>query len=87
MKIFEGTLATGKRRKITCTGCGKRAEEAGFAVPDSAVEYDYDPGGEGPPMVAEIEISEAEPLCEACVTKLLREQTESENSQLHSQLH
>ncbi len=69
MKIIRGKPATGKPPKIICTGCGKRADEAGVAVRDSAVEKGY--GSDGPVMM--IDEDEVQPLCEGCVTILLRD--------------
>jgi hypothetical protein len=69
MRIFHGQPAGGKPRKIACAGCGKRAVEAGFAVPDEAVEEDDGPNG---PKVALVHMGDTQPLCESCVTSLLR---------------
>ncbi len=46
MKIIRGMPATGKPPKIICTGCGKRADEAGvLAVPDDANIKFHGPDG------------------------------------------
>ena len=70
MRIFRSEPATGKPRKITCTGCGKKAFEAGIAVPYSAVEKGY--GVEPDESVMMIDEDQVQPLCEDCVTALLR---------------
>jgi hypothetical protein len=78
MKIFRSNPAMGKPRKIKCTGCGKRAFEAGFAVKPEAIEEGYGAGvedsglPEGPVMI--IDGDDAHPLCEECVTALLRDE-------------
>jgi hypothetical protein len=68
MRIIRGRPATGKAPKIVCTGCGKRAAEAGVAVPDLADEKGY--SRDGP--IRMIDEDEAQPLCEDCVTALER---------------
>jgi len=70
MRIIRGRPATGKPRKIICTGCGKRAVEAGIAVPHNAVEKIYGP--DGPTIGAIVDEDEMQPLCESCVTALSR---------------
>jgi hypothetical protein len=71
MRIIKSEPAAGKPRKIICTGCGKRAVEAGLAVPDHAVEEAYSP--DGPTVHAVVGEDEMEPLCDGCVTALLRD--------------
>lgn len=71
MRIIKGEPAAGKPRKIVCAGCGKRAVEAGIAVPDKAVEEAY--GLDGPTVHAIVDEDEVEPLCDRCVTALLRD--------------
>jgi hypothetical protein len=76
MRIIRGRPATGKPPKITCTGCGKRAFEAGIAVHEAAVEQGYGVAAEGSglpsgPMTM-IDDEDAYPLCEDCVTALKR---------------
>jgi hypothetical protein len=70
MRIIQGQPATGKPREIVCTGCGKRAIEAGIAVPDKAVDQGYGP--DGPIVYAIVDEDEMQPLCERCVAALLR---------------
>jgi len=57
MKFFRCTLFIGKPRKIICTGCGKRAPQAGFAIHGEPDEIHGVPG---------------HPLCEACLAALER---------------
>jgi hypothetical protein len=68
MKIIRGKPASGKPPKIICTGCGKRADEAGIALPELAVEKGY--GADGPVMI--VEDDQMQPLCEDCLTALER---------------
>jgi hypothetical protein len=70
MKIIRGKPATGKPPKIICAGCGKRADEAGVAVPDAAAEEGHGYGPDGPIML--INEDDMQPLCEDCVTALER---------------
>jgi hypothetical protein len=72
MKIFRSEPATGKPHKITCTGCGKKAFEAGIAVPYLAVEKGY--GVEPDESVLMIDEDQVQPLCEECVAALLRDE-------------
>jgi hypothetical protein len=74
MKIIRGKPATGNPPKIICTGCGKRADEAGIAVPTLAVEKGY--RGDGPVMM--IDEDQVQPLCEDCVAALLRSEMTDE---------
>ncbi len=69
MRIIRGKPANGKPRKIKCTGCGKRAVEAGIAVPDDCIEQGY--GADGPVQIAIFEEGQDQPLCESCVEALL----------------
>jgi hypothetical protein len=68
MRIIRGNPATGKTPKVICSGCGKRAAEAGVAVPKSAVEDGHD--ADGPIMM--IDENQMQPLCEDCLTALER---------------
>jgi len=68
MRIFRGEPV--KPRKIVCAGCGKKAYEAGFAVPESDVEEGW-LGDKR--VILEVETENEQPLCEECVTALLRE--------------
>jgi hypothetical protein len=71
MRIIRCQPATGnKPLKIVCARCGKRATEAGMAVPDKAVEHGYGP--DGPIVHAIVDEHEIQPLCESCVNALLR---------------
>jgi hypothetical protein len=77
MKIIRAKPAIGKPPKIICTGCGKRAAEAGIAVRESAIERGYGVAvdkslglPEGPMMM--IEDEDIHPLCEDCITALER---------------
>jgi hypothetical protein len=70
MRIIPGEPAVGKPPKIICTGCGKRAFEAGIAVAEDAVEENED-AGIGDVYMA-IEEKDVHPLCAECVTALLR---------------
>ena len=63
-KVFRCTPATGKPRKIVCTGCGKRAPEAGFAIDESDVRGWATIGIDG---------DDARPLCADCVIAAERE--------------
>jgi hypothetical protein len=63
MRIIRGKPATGKSSEIVCTGCGKRAAEAGVAVRDLAVETAY-----GPESMLMIDENKIQPLCAECVT-------------------
>jgi len=69
MRVIRGRPAS-KASKIVCTGCGKRAAEAGIAVPHSAVEEGY--SHDGPVRMIVIDEDEMQPLCEDCVTALER---------------
>ena len=71
MKIIRVAPATGNPPMIVCTGCGKRAAEAGVALPSSGVEKVYGPDGPAGMIVDE---GDAQPLCEDCVTALERDQ-------------
>jgi hypothetical protein len=86
MKVIRGKPATGKPPKIICTGCGKRANEAGIAVRESAIERGYGvavdkshglPGGE----LMMIDEDDVHPLCEECVTKLERGDARQDDKQ------
>lgn len=76
MRIIRAKPAKGKPRKIICSGCGKRAREAGVAVPDDAVEQVVardimQPGW--PVVTSEIIDEDAmQRLCEECLTALER---------------
>ena len=72
MRIIRGQPASGKPPRITCTGCGKRAIEAGIAVPDDAVEQGEGYGPDGPAQFAIVDPDDEQPLCEVCCTTLLR---------------
>jgi hypothetical protein len=74
MRIIRSKPAAGKPRKIICAGCGKRAAEAGVAALHSAVEEGYGPDPDRLIMVIE-EDEMLQPLCESCVTALLRDET------------
>ncbi len=71
MKVIRGEPA-GKPHKITCTGCGKKAFEAGIAVSETAAEEGKGYGPDGPILM--IDEDDAHPLCEECVTALLRKE-------------
>jgi hypothetical protein len=73
MRVIRGRPATGKPPKIICTGCGKRAPEAGIAVKPEAVEEGYviGSGVDGPVTMIDDE-EDIYPLCEDCVTALER---------------
>jgi hypothetical protein len=77
MRTIRGKPAVGKPRKIICTGCDKRAAEAGIAVKEEAVETGWaaGPGFDGP--VTMIDDEDAYPLCEDCVTALERGEVQS----------
>ena len=66
MKIIRGTPASGKPLRITCSGCGKRAPEAGIAVSPDAAEEGHSSIG----PVTIIDEDETYPLCEACCSAL-----------------
>jgi hypothetical protein len=72
MKVIRGRPTTGNPPKIICSGCGRRAEEAGIAVPESAAEQGYSvgPGVDGPVTMVE-EDDRMQPLCEDCLAALL----------------
>jgi hypothetical protein len=78
MKVIRSAPASGKSPKIICTGCGKKAVEAGIAVKPEAIEKGYSVAAkgsglpEGPMMM--IDDDDAYPLCEDCVTALLRKE-------------
>ncbi len=77
MKIIRSKPAKGKPPKIICTGCGKRAREAGVAVPDDAVGKIVGPdvvhGPDEPLKVgAIIDEDDIQPLCEDCLAVLER---------------
>jgi hypothetical protein len=87
MGIIRGQPASGKPRRIVCTGWGKRAAEAGVAVRESAVEEGYGVGFEGSglpsgPMMM-IDDEDAHPLCEECVTAWERAHPERQNNAQH----
>ena len=56
----------GKRPKIVCSGCGKRAAYAGDAVLESDIAMREEPDG----LVQVIEKDDLHPVCEACLTIL-----------------
>jgi hypothetical protein len=62
--------ATGKPRGIVCTGCGRKAFEAGIAVNPEVVETGY--GDDPDRLITMIDDEDAFPLCEDCVTTLER---------------
>ena len=68
MKVIRCAPATGKPPKIICTGCGKRATEAGSAYPDDAAERFE--GSDGLSGIM-IDTEDLQPLCETCVTAML----------------
>ena len=79
MRIIRGVPAVGKPRKITCTGCGKRASEAGIAVHPDAVEEGYGAVcdeqtcaemGLRTGRMTMIDDDDAHPLCEACCSAM-----------------
>lgn len=73
MRIIRGEPESGKPSRTICTGCGKSAFEAGIAVPDDAVEHGVSVGRDGRASeVTVVDPADAEPLCEACVTMLLK---------------
>jgi hypothetical protein len=67
LKVIRGKPATGRPPKIICVGCGKRADEAGIAVPDTDVEEVYGVDGK---IGLIIDGDDMQPLCEECVVAL-----------------
>jgi hypothetical protein len=70
MRIIRSKPATGKPRRIVCTGCGRKAFEAGIAVNPEVVETGY--GDDPDRLITMIDDEDAFPLCEDCVTTLER---------------
>ena len=70
MKIIRGKPA-GKPHAIVCTGCGKKTFEAGIAVKDEDVKEGWCAGHDFNGPIVAIE-GDYLPLCEECVTVLLR---------------
>jgi len=68
MRIIRGTPATGKPPKIICTGCGKKAIEAGCAIHDTVFRRFV----ESSKTFMMIEEDDTQPLCEDCLTALER---------------
>jgi hypothetical protein len=61
----------GESHRIVCTGCGKKAFEAGIAVDPRAVEVLHNPVG-NPAMIITDDEFKMQPLCEDCVAILSR---------------
>ena len=68
MRIIRCGPENGKPPKIVCTGCGKRAAEAGCAIRPEDLETSH--SSEGPILMIYDDVSY--PLCEDCVTALER---------------
>jgi hypothetical protein len=78
MKIFRAPLEGGKPPKIICTGCGKRAPEAGVAVKEEHVETGWGSGSGFDGPMTTFDEDDAHPLCEDCVTALERGEAASQ---------
>jgi hypothetical protein len=70
MKVIR-VASAGKPQRIICTGCGKKAFEAGIAFKPETAEEGHESDGESVTMIDESE-HEIHPLCEECVTALLQ---------------
>ena len=68
MRIIRCGPENGKPPKIVCTGCGKRAAEAGCAIRPEDLETSH--SSKGPILMIYDDVSY--PLCEDCVTALER---------------
>lgn len=68
MRIIRGRPASGKPNIIVCTGCGKRAPEAGIAIKDDAEVDGWGP--DGPVIMIDEDEVACHPLCEDCVAVL-----------------
>lgn len=70
MQIFPVHPVSRKPTKIICVGCGKRAIEAGIAVPDKCAELGYGP--DGPYKIVMVDDGEIQSLCEGCLAVLVK---------------